>query len=75
MAGERGVRSRNLGAVAKGLDTAAVDWDDEAMREMTERIWSPEVELRWTRSGPEARVYQGREYLIQAFRELDGSIQ
>jgi ketosteroid isomerase-like protein len=53
----------------KGLDTTAVDWDDEAMREMTERIWSPEVELRWTRSGPEARVYQGRDGLIQAFRE------
>jgi ketosteroid isomerase-like protein len=53
----------------KGLDTTAIDWGDEAMREMTERIWSPEVELRWTRSGPEARVYQGRDGLIQAFRE------
>src|SRR6185312_7823631 len=37
--------------------------------EMTERFWSPEVELRWTRSGPEAGVYRGREGLIQAFRE------
>jgi ketosteroid isomerase-like protein len=36
---------------------------------MTERFWSPEVELRWSRSGPEARVYQGRDGVIQAFRE------
>ena len=42
----------------KGLDTTAIDWDDEAIREMTERFWSPEVELRWTRSGPETRVYR-----------------
>ena len=53
----------------KGVDLAAVDWDDEAIREMSERFWSPEVELRWSRSGPEARVYQGRDGVIQAFRE------
>ena len=53
----------------KGLDVTAIDWDDEAIREMTERFWSPEVELRWSRSGPEARVYQGRDGVIQAFRE------
>ena len=51
------------------MDYAAIDWDDEAIREMTERFWSPEIELRWTRSGPEARVYRGREGVIQAFRE------
>ena len=53
----------------KGVDLTAVDWDDEAIREMSERFWSPEVELRWSRSGPEARVYQGRDGVIQAFRE------
>jgi len=53
----------------KGVDCTTIDWDDEAIREMTERFWSPEVELRWTRSGPEARVYRGRDGVIQAFRE------
>ena len=53
----------------KGLDVTAVDWDDEAIREMTERFWSPEVELRWSRSSPTTPVYQGRDGVIQAFRE------
>ena len=53
----------------KGVDNTAIDWDDEAIREMSKRFWSPEVELKWTRSGPEARVYRGRDGVIQAFRE------
>ena len=53
----------------KGVDNTAIDWDDEAIREMTERFWSPEVELRWSRSSPDARVYRGRDGVIQAFRE------
>jgi ketosteroid isomerase-like protein len=60
---------RGLWEPFKGVDYTAIDWDDEAIREMTERLWSPEVELRWSRSGPEARVYQGRDGVIQAFRE------
>jgi hypothetical protein len=60
---------RELWERFKGVDCATIDWDDEAIREMTERFWSPEVELRWSRSGPEARVYQGRGGVIQAFRE------
>ena len=52
-----------------GVDCAAIDWDGEAIREMTEQFWSPEVELRWARGNPEARVYQGRDGVIQAFRE------
>jgi ketosteroid isomerase-like protein len=60
---------RRLWEPFKGVDGAAVDWDGEAIREMTERYWSPDVELRWTRSGPEARVYRGRDGVIQAFRE------
>ena len=60
---------RGLWEPFKGVDLTAVDWDDEANREMTERFWSPEVELRWSRSAPEARVYQGRDGVIQAFRE------
>ena len=60
---------RGLWEPFKGVDFAAVDWDDEAIREMSERFWSPEVELRWSRSGPEARVYRGRDGVIQAFRE------
>ena len=60
---------RGLWEPFKGADYTAIDWDDEAIREMTERFFSSEVELRWSRSGPEARVYQGRDGVIQAFRE------
>jgi ketosteroid isomerase-like protein len=60
---------RGLWEPFKGVDFTAFDWDHEAVREMTERFWSPEVELRWARSAPEARVYRGRDGVIQAFRE------
>ncbi len=60
---------RGLWEPFKGVDNTAIDWDGEAIREMTERFFSPEVELRWSRSGPETRVYRGRDGVIQAFRE------
>jgi ketosteroid isomerase-like protein len=60
---------RGLWEPFKGVDYTAIDWDDEAIREMFERFCSPEVELRWSRSGPDVRVYQGRDGVIQAFRE------
>ena len=60
---------RGLWEPVLGVDFTAFDWDDEAIREMTEQFWSPEIELRWLRSSPEARVYQGRDGVIQAFRE------
>ena len=60
---------RGLWEPFKEVDLTAVDWDDEAIREMLERFCSPEVELRWSRSGPEARVYRGTDGVIQAFRE------
>ena len=66
---------RGLWEPFKEVDFAAVDWDDEAIREMSERFWSPEVELRWSRSGPEARVYRGRDGVIQAFREWQESFR
>ena len=50
----------------KGVDVAAIDWDGEPIREMAERFFSPEVELRWSRSGPETRVFQGRDGVIEA---------
>ena len=53
----------------KGVDCTTIDWGDEAIRQMTERFWSTEIELRWTSSGPEARVYRGRAGVIQALRE------
>ena len=53
----------------KGVDCTTIDWGDEAIRQMTERFWSTEIELRWTSSGPEARVYRGRDGVIRAFRE------
>ena len=60
---------RGLWEPFKGVDLTTVDWDHEAIREISERFWSPDVELRWARSGPEARVYKGRDGVIQAFRE------
>ena len=60
---------RGLWEPFKGVDLAAVDWDNEAIRETTERFFSPEVELRWSRSGPDVRVYRGRDGVAQSFRE------
>jgi ketosteroid isomerase-like protein len=60
---------RGLWEPFKGVDCTTVDWDAEAIREMTERFWSPEVELRWSKRSPDARVYRGREAVIHAFRE------
>ena len=52
----------------KGVDLTAVDWDGEAIREMTER-WSPEVELKVLGTSLRPRVYQGMDGVIQALRE------
>jgi ketosteroid isomerase-like protein len=60
---------RGLWEPFREVDLTLVDWDHEAIQEVGERFWSPEVELRWARSGPEARVYRGRDGVIQAFRE------
>jgi hypothetical protein len=35
-----------------GVDAAAIDWDAEAIRELIGRPYSPEVELRWSATGP-----------------------
>jgi ketosteroid isomerase-like protein len=51
----------------KGLDATAIDWDT-AIRQMGQPI-SPEIALRWSATGPEARVYRGIDGVIQAFRE------
>jgi hypothetical protein len=37
---------RGLWEPFKGVDCTTIDWDDEAIREWTERSWSPEVELK-----------------------------
>jgi ketosteroid isomerase-like protein len=50
-----------------GLDTTEIDWD-AAIREMGQLI-SPEVELSWSATGPEAGVYRGRDGVARAFRE------
>jgi ketosteroid isomerase-like protein len=51
------------------VDCTAIDWHDEAIRAMAERFWSPEIELQWSRTGPETRAYRGRDGVIEAFRE------
>jgi len=60
---------RGLWEPFKGVDLTGIDWDDAAFREMTERFWSPDIELRWSRRSPETRVYRGRDGVIEAFRE------
>ena len=60
---------RRLWESFKGVDCTTIVWDGEAIREMTERFWSPDVELRWSRGNPEARAYRGRAGVLQAFRE------
>ena len=60
---------RGLWEPFKGVDCTAINWDGEAIRGMSEQFWSPDVELRWSMGNPEARVYQGRDGVIQAFRE------
>jgi ketosteroid isomerase-like protein len=64
---------RDLWEPFKSVDCTTVDWDDEAIRELTARFWSPEVELRWSRNSPDAGVYRGREGVIHAFREWSES--
>jgi ketosteroid isomerase-like protein len=60
---------RSMWEPFKGLDATGIDWDSGAMSELVEQRFSPEVELRWSTTGPEARVYRGREGVLQAFRE------
>jgi ketosteroid isomerase-like protein len=60
---------RSMWEPFKGVDATEIDWDSDTIRELVEQQYSPEVELRWSTRGPEARVYRGREGVIQAFRE------
>ena len=53
----------------KGVDATEIDWDSEGIRELVEQQYAPDVELRWSATGPETRVYRGRDGVIQAFRE------
>jgi hypothetical protein len=50
-----------------GLDAAQINWDAKAIREMIGQPYSPEVELRWSATGPDSRVYRGRDGVIEAF--------
>jgi ketosteroid isomerase-like protein len=53
----------------KGLDAAQVDWHNEAVRELLEKPFAPDAELRWSTTGPENTVYRGRDGVVQAMRE------
>jgi hypothetical protein len=50
---------RGLWEQFKGVDVTAIDWDDEAIREMIARFYSPEVELRWWEIGWSSRTGSG----------------
>lgn len=43
-----------------GLDAAQIDWDAKAIREMIGQPYSPEVELRWSATGPRQPRLQGQ---------------
>ncbi len=60
---------RSMWEPFKGVDATEIDWDSEAIRELVEQQYAPEVELRWAAGNPEGHVYRGREGVIQAFRE------
>ena len=51
-----------------GVDVTEFDWGAEPIREMLGRACSPEVELRWSATGPDAAVYRGIDGVIQGFR-------
>jgi ketosteroid isomerase-like protein len=53
----------------KGLDAAKVAWDNEAVRELLEKPFAPDAELRWSTTGPENTVYRGRDGVVQAMQE------
>jgi len=60
---------RSIWEPFKGVDVTQIDWDSEEIRGFTEQWWAPEIELRWSTTAPDARVYRGREGVIFAFRE------
>jgi SnoaL-like domain len=53
----------------QGPYAAKVDWDNEAVRELLEKPFAPEAELRWSTTGPENTAYRGRDGVVQAMRE------
>src|SRR5205823_2994275 len=61
--------ARSLWAPFQGLDATAIDRDDESVREALGAPFSPDVELRWSSTGPDREVYRGPDGVIQAYRE------
>lgn len=51
---------RSMWKPFREMDVTKIDWDSEAIREGVEQLFSPDVELRWSTTGPEARVYRGK---------------
>jgi ketosteroid isomerase-like protein len=69
MSAENIAIARSLWAPFQGLDATAIDWDDESVREALGAPFSPDVELRWSSTGPDREVYRGPDGVIQAYRE------
>src|SRR6266446_2840843 len=54
------------------VDVAGIDWDAEALREILERDYSPDIELRTLESGigsGPSSFYQGWDGLTRYFKE------
>jgi hypothetical protein len=42
---------RSMWEPFKGVDATEIDWDSDAIRELVEQQFAPEVELRWSTRG------------------------
>ena|SRR6476620_10610910 len=60
---------RGLWEPFKGIDGATIDWESAAIREAIGRPYTPDAELRWSTTGPDARVYRGRDGVVEALKD------
>src|SRR5262245_4320947 len=66
---------RAASAPFDGLDVGGIDWDGEAIREILERWFSPDVELTTLESGigiGPSRSYAGWDGLVRYFKKWFG---
>jgi ketosteroid isomerase-like protein len=63
---------RSMNEPFNGIDVAQIDWRSEAIREILERLYSPDVELTTLESGigsGPSRFYKGWDGLISYLQE------
>ena len=60
---------RELHEEMKALNLAVQGDDPLVFRELIEQVYSPDVEVTWSATNPEARTYRGHEGVMKAFSE------